>query len=469
MSPLIAAVVYCIGICGLFYLERGGLGRVSRVLWLPTISLLLDGTRPISFWMGMQWNNYTPQVKAEVNPLDTIFTFALMVAGIMLLYPRLAAVAMLLRRNAAVILYVVYCGISVSWSDYPGLAFKRWVRLLGTFVTVFLILTDKDPWRAMRWVLTRVGLLIIPTSILLIKYFPQMSTYFDQWTGERFVSGMSMDKNMLGMTCLVTGLAILVQFLSVWKERGRRGRGRRLIAYGVVLLGALWLFSSANSQTSSACFYIGSLMLVAMSFLKLARRPVAEHMMALTLILAAFSVLFLHIGEGTTLQHLGRSTTLSGRTEIWSGLLAFAGNPLFGTGFDSFWMGDRLRRIWGVGGMLGGINEAHNGYLEMYLNLGWVGIALLAALITTGYRNISIALLRDPEPGRFRLVFFVVTIVYCFTEVGFRTGSYIWIIFLFVVCAVPNSRIHKESPTRNGNKFRKFDFEVGDQAELQSV
>src|SRR5581483_4780832 len=100
--------------------------------------------------------------------------------------------------------------------------------------------------------------------------------------------------------------------------------------------------------------------------------------------------------EGAALQSLGRNPTLTGRTEIWSAVLHFAGNPLFGTGFESFWLGDRIKHIWAYGEMTYGINEAHNGYIETYLNLGWIGVALLVNLIITGYRNIHGAMRLDP-------------------------------------------------------------------------
>src|SRR5437762_5696652 len=47
-----------------------------------------------------------------------------------------------------------------------------------------------------------------------------------------------------------------------------------------------------------------------------------------------------HVSEA-----LGRSSTLSGRTELWAQLLKFHTNPIFGTGFESFWLGDRLQRL----------------------------------------------------------------------------------------------------------------------------
>jgi O-antigen ligase len=140
---------------------------------------------------------------------------------------------------------------------------------------------------------------------------------------------------------------------------------------------------------------------------------------------------------------MGRNPTLTGRTEIWTTLLNFSGNPVFGTGFDSFWLGDRLRKIWATGSLMNGINEAHNGYIETYLNLGWIGVSLLAALIVTGYRNIIAAFRLDPSIARLKLAFFVVAVVYSFTEVGFRTTCTVWIAFLFAIMAVPKPPVFK--------------------------
>ena len=50
----------------------------------------------------------------------------------------------------------------------------------------------------------------------------------------------------------------------------------------------------------------------------------------------------------------------------------------------AFWLGPRLLRIWPE---FGQINEAHNGYLEIYLNLGVIGVFLLAGFLITSYRD----------------------------------------------------------------------------------
>jgi O-antigen ligase len=262
--------------------------------------------------------------------------------------------------------------------------------------------------------------------------------------GRQFVTGVATDKNMLGMTCLIYGLGVWWELLAIYQEKKGRERTHRLIAHGTVLLMILYIFSIADSMTSLSCFIIGSGLIGATSLFKMARKPVMLHLAVATAVGVSFGVLFLHVSAGA-LETMGRNATLTGRTEIWAELLRHTGNPLFGTGFDSFWLGRRLKEIWASGSLLNGINESHNGYLETYLNLGWTGLILLAVLIVTGYRNIISTLSRDPRMGGLKLAFFVAAIIYNFTEAGFRTSCSIWIAFLIAITVVPEAPILKRS------------------------
>ena len=110
-------------------------------------------------------------------------------------------------------------------------------------------------------------------------------------------------------------------------------------------------------------------------------------------------------------------------------------------------MESRLKRIWAAGELLFGINEAHNGYLEVYLSLGWIGVALLATLIITGYRNAMVAALRrDPDAGRLKLAFLVAAVTYAFTEAAFRIMGSIWVAFLLAITAVPYAAVPLGAP-----------------------
>ena len=81
--------------------------------------------------------------------------------------------------------------------------------------------------------------------------------------------------------------------------------------------------------------------------------------------------------------------------------------------------------------------QAHNGYIEVYLELGWIGIACLAGIVVTGCRNAVATLRRDPESGRIRLAYIVVALAYNMTEAGFRMMTLTWFFFLLSAVVVP--------------------------------
>jgi len=120
-------------------------------------------------------------------------------------------------------------------------------------------------------------------------------------------------------------------------------------------------------------------------------------------------------------------------------------NPLLGTGFESFWLGDRPRLIQRTYELI--LNEAHNGYLEVFLNLGWIGVALLAIVFATGYRNIAMALRREPDTGSLRLAYFITAVAYNCTESAIRIMHPVWIFFLLATIAVPEGWSQAEAET----------------------
>ena len=459
MPPIIATAIYGVGIWVVFVLDRDRKSRTSKALWLSVVWLLISGSRPVSSWL-YSGSAVTPQQLLDGSPLDAIIRLALIIAGIAVLVSRRKSVAKFVHQNWPMLLFLCYCAVSIAWSDYPEVALKRWIRFLGDFTMVLIVLTDRDRPGAIKRVLSFVGIVLIPSSILLNKYYPGLSRHYDTWSGRQFFSGVAADKNMLGMTCLVFGLAMLWRISTTFKEPKSRLRTRRLIAQGAIVAMVLYLFSSIDSKTSESCFVMAGCVIVAIGLSRIARKPLFVHLMVAILVVASFGTLFLNFGGDAAFHALGRNATLTGRRRSGPGLLKFSGNPLIGTGFDSFWMGKRMEAIWAAGGQLHGINEAHNGYLETYLNLGWIGVALLAVLIVTGYRNILGALRHEPELGAIRLGLFVAAIVYCFTEAGFRTNSSVWIAFLLSTAVVPSRPKLKLERPLVGRQFPGLEAKV---------
>ena len=162
-----------------------------------------------------------------------------------------------------------------------------------------------------------------------------------------------------------------------------------------------------------------------------ARRPMALHLLVAAILSVSLAAVFLNAGD--LVKALGRDPTLTGRTELWHRVLGMIANPLVGAGFESFWLGDRLQTMWSM--YWWHPSEAHNGYLEVFLNLGWVGVALLAIVLVAGYRNAFVASRRDRLTGGLKLAFFVAAVTYNFTEAGFRMNDPVWLVFLLAATA----------------------------------
>jgi exopolysaccharide production protein ExoQ len=436
MSPSLAAVVFAMGIGGLFVLDWDPRARTSKALWIPVLWFLIIGSRPVSQWLQMGPVVDSPDATLDGSPLDALVFGVLMSAGFVVLLARRQQVGKMLRSNGPLILFFFYCCISVFWSDFPLVAFKRWTKGVADLSMILIVLTEVDASAAIKRLMARMGFLLLPVSLLLIKYYEDLGRGYDRWEGTIRYTGVTTNKNTLGVICLVSGLGALWRFIESYRNGKSAVRTKQLIAQGFLLGLALWLLWLTNSMTSLSCFAMAGSLIVLTSVPAVSRSRAMIHVLVGGLLIVASSPLFLALGSGFV-QMLGRDPTLTGRTEIWNLVLSLAGNPFLGTGYESFWLGQRLEKA--SSAFYYTLNEAHNGYLEIYLNLGWVGVAALAAIAVKGYRDILRSIRQGQDAAKVRLAFFFVALAYSVTEAGFRMMSPTWILFLLAVTAIPTA------------------------------
>jgi O-antigen ligase len=436
-------LAFAVGIAGLFLLEKDRKAPTSLGLWVPVIWLLIAGSRTVSQWLAagtISAADADPSHYLEGDPIDRVVLTGLLLIGVAILARRGPRLLRILRSNPVMVLFFLYCIASVLWSDFPEVAFKRLVKAISDLVMVFIVLTDRDPIAALKRVLAWTGFLLLPVSVLLIKYYPDIGRAYERWEWTPYYTGVAMDKNTLGMGCMIFGLAAVWRVLYAYREKKSRQRKKTLLAHGTIIVMALWLLRMAHSTTAWSCFFIGCALVGITTLSRFGRKPAIVHAMVISLLAVSVSALFLGVGTGLVTT-MGKDPTLTGRTEIWSLILPMTGNPMFGTGFESFWLGERLEKIWKV--YWWHPNESHNGYIEVYLNLGIVGLGLLGTLIFTGYGRVVKSLKRDAESGSLRLAFLVIAVTYNFTEAAFKSMHPVWIFLLVAIAAVPPSLAKK--------------------------
>lgn len=454
MPPTIASLVFVLVVVALFWLDRNRTPRPSGALWVAVVWFLLAASRSLGQWLyGMSPEYLTGQMEAsdqllEGNPFDRAVYMILVILGMIVLLTRRKEVEALLRANGPVILFFLFCAISILWSDFPDVAFKRWIKAVGDLVMVLVILTDREPIAAFDRLLARMTFFLVPLSILLIKYYPNLGRGYDRWDGKAYYTGVALNKNTLGSICLLCGLGIVWRFIMTYQNKQGIARTRGLVGDTIVLLMIVWLFSKANSMTSLTCFMVGTALLLAGNARAVMRKPALLQLLAAVMLSITICVLFLNLGAGV-LELMGRNPTLTDRTDVWALLLSVSANPMVGAGYESFWLGPRLDKIWNV--YQWRPLEAHNGYLEIFLNLGWIGILLLIIVLATEYRKIITAFRRNPPIGSAMVAYFVIGLIYNITEAAyFRMMTPVW---MFLLLAMTGAHVlaNQSIVTRAGN------------------
>ena len=432
MPPALALFLCLIFIIYFLWTDTRRKVKVSHALWIPLIWMMILGSRLVSQWLDAGALSSSLE---EGNPLDAGVFSLLIGAGIFILAKRRISLPQIIYDNPWLAIFILYCGVSIGWSDFPLVAFKRWVKEIGHLVMILVVLTEVSPVDAVRSLLRRFAYVLIPTSVVLIKYYPHIGRQFSYWTGEALNVGVTSSKNMLGNLCLVTGFFFFWSLFTTWRNKTESMNKYDLFVHVLFLAMIWWLLTLSSSATSLMCIGIGICIIVAFELPAMKKNPKAG-----TLVIVSSAVLFFLLDQAFDLSEviiasLGRDPTLTGRSEIWGQVLSMVPNEWVGTGYDSFWLGERLKLMWARHWWKP--TGSHNGYLEMYINLGWIGIVLLCSLIVAIFRKIQMELLSNYDYGRFEMAVLIMALIYNLTEAAFKGTILVWFMLLLITVKMP--------------------------------
>lgn len=437
MGSTLAFTICAIGTAGLFYLDRDGSVRTSRALWLPVIWLWIIGSRPVSDWLASSFGmapigaGQGLDAQLEGSPVDALVFLALSLGAIVVLACRGRQTVSLLKSSLPVLIYFTYCLVSCLWSPFPDVAFKRWTKDIGDLAMVLVIATDPEPLIALRRIFSRVGLVLLPASLVLIRYSALGRGYDPE--GNPANTGVTTNKNELGLITFVILLGAFWSFYHLLRAKRHPNRGRHLVARGALVALGIVVLQQAHSATSVACFMLGAALILVANLPFFKRRTTRIHLLIVgTLLLGGIAMLF--GGEATVAGALGRNANLSDRTTIWAAVIPANPNAFIGAGFESFWNGYGKNVKGNASEIeLNNLNSAHNGYIQVWLDLGWVGVALIAQILINGYRRAYSAFRLSIEVGGLMLAYIATSSMYSITEAGFRIVTPSWFFLLLVL------------------------------------
>jgi len=394
------------------------------------------------------------------DPVDRVFLTALIILSLMVLYSRQERIKVILANNKWLVLLFMYMALSIVWSNFPAISFRRFIRSTGAFLMVLVVLTEHNPLGAIRTLLKRIYLVHIPLSIMTIKYFRSIGVAYT-WDGnEEMWLGLSVHKNNLGQVAMCSGLYSAWQVLQNWTKK-------KLTLDLLLLALSLWVLrGSKNSHSSTAIlgFIVSAAFLVGLQFIK-KRTARAKHIVVAALIASVVVGPLVILGfqalETTpvrmVLNATGRDITFSGRDALWTDLLTNAArNPLLGVGIGAFWVGpvgyaDYPLPNWSTKTPEWRPNEGHNGYIDVYVELGVLGGVLLVLAIGSAFASALNDLQYEFELGSIRLVLLLSIVINNLTESSFLRGTHsLWFVFLLVAVSVPKTSRRIQSEENGG-------------------
>lgn len=408
---------------GLWVIRRDVAARpgISGAVWIPTVWLAILASRPFSLWFDLGGS-----ATLEGSPLDRAVFFALMTAAVLVLARRPVPWGDVVRHNWPLLLFYGYLLVSVCWAHSPFVSLRRWGKEAGNILIVLLILSEREPVQALRAVFVRCACVLLPLSVVLIRHFPDLGRRYSQHSGGLEVTGVTTQKNALGATVLVCALILLFDWLERRRQPGADARLPPSMALPVLLVLALWLLALSQSRTSMLALGLAAMLLLS-PLLPVVRRQVARIVPLLVIgvtLLLSLEVVF--EWSRPAVAELGREMTFTGRTDVWRELLALRTDPLIGTGFMSLWDDPQHR---------GRLPEwvafsAHNGYLEVYLAGGFLGVGLLLILLASTARRLHRGLARPTPWAVAGVAIFTATLVANCAESHFACMTPVGLLYL---------------------------------------
>lgn len=442
MPPYLALFLCVLFILIVYKIDFKQKSEVSFAIWVPLIWYASVVSRPVSLWFDSGNHELTKEDYLSGNPINVILYTTLIVIGILILLKRKVDWQQIIKSNSWIFLLFLYMGISILWSDFAIVSLKRWIRVIGVLVMVLVVLTDSKPFEAILKLLKTCFLVNLTLSIIFIKYFRSIGVAFDPFLGTEMWIGTTQGKNILGQLAWTSGIFFFWNIMRTWGSK-------KIYINLLLLIMALWLLKGSDDAYSATSIFVllfGVFILFLLHFKRLKPDNLHRYLNKSIFLIVIVFLVFQFTAESifdkslisTTIESLGRNTTLTDRTELWSDILEIASHHrILGVGYGSFWIGDVANNLWEKYKFHPG--QAHNGYLDVYVELGLIGVFLLISIIFFTYKNILKTFTVNFEYGKLRMVFLFTILVNNITESSLlKPYNNLWFLFLLFAVNTPD-------------------------------
>lgn len=362
-----------------------------------------------------------------IRALWTLFYIVVLLRAIPYRHQFLA----LIRSNKIIVSLALFSVASTIWSIEPRITLLRSFSLVVTTLIGIDFAIHYSIPRQVRMLCIVLGMVVL-LGLVAQVCFPGFIPILD-WNAEGAWSGAFSYKNVWARLVVLTTIVFLCHF------RYSRFAGPLVI---LLIVAAVALILAARSM-GGLVVLIATLAIIRL-FSVLQWRPTILAMTVLAgLAIAIPATHFVLSNPGRVTGLLGRDPTLTGRTDIWPfALHSIARSPFLGHGYDAFWSPSAQDAAQIRSAVHWDTPNAHNGYIDVTLDLGFAGLILYCAgWIFTALKAIKYLKNGAGPDTTWPLAYLVFMVLYQLPESSLVIGNSIfWIVFVATACSVPALR-----------------------------
>jgi exopolysaccharide production protein ExoQ len=290
-----------------------------------------------------------------------------------LIVGRLQRFAYFATRDISLLLLVGMAMISVFWSaapDFTSIETKAVLRATLFGVYLAMRFSIKEQMKLLAWVLGIGAVFSLLFALAMPSYGIHVSG--DEGTVGAW-KGIFSFKNLFASLMTLGALLFLLIALDE--------RKKRWLSWGLFGLSVVLLFLS-QGKTAYSVFFISLSLLPFHKFVKQHDKLRVFFMLIAILVTGSAIVLVLSNLEFIVVDTLGKNMEFNGRMPIWTLIFnKILERPWLGYGLSGFWTSDEalyvLYNSWGEIALESGTRfNAHSGYLDLGLALGFLGFFL---------------------------------------------------------------------------------------------
>jgi exopolysaccharide production protein ExoQ len=365
-----------------------------------------------------------PYTCQGLSPRVITITLLILLFSYIMLLPSLKTMIATLADNPLLTLLMMYIAASCLWAEQEQTSSMLMVLKFLAFSTFGLyFVTHYTAQGCIRLLVISLSILSV-LNLMAVVLVPSFAIHAGvEHTG--LWKGISGHKNTLGTLSLLSFVSHVISFF--------KGKHKALHV-GFILLNALLLIKCQSTTSLVLTSSLFAFILFILLFKRIQSVALRGFFISTSGLLVLLGLVFAFTFGDAIAAEFGKTTTLTGRTEIWQGIAgAIQSHYWFGHGYGSYWA---ARPSIYAGGIRFDLTSSHSGFRDLWIDVGLTGLLATIALVTITLFKFRIGK-ADMYTWLTAMVFFLFIVSNNITDSRFLNSlSIYWIIFMVIVIKV---------------------------------